>query len=115
MAHLIGIADKFETRMQNLNYDMQAKQCFRYKDSDGIQYVQFKDGSVIVEPDMDNVVVFDKNEWRDFENAQHLTVVGWLDALVLENMHSRADITKHPIATTTELELAPDSTKSAKA
>lgn len=74
--HLVGMAHKFEQRLIDLIDDMRDARMHCYEDEDGVHYIQFGDGSVMVEPDADQIVIMDVNEWLDFENASHVTECG---------------------------------------
>jgi hypothetical protein len=69
----LSMADMFEGRMNDLVEHMRDTGVNCYEGSDGVHYIQFGDGSVIVDPDLDALATFDVNEWHDFENADHIT------------------------------------------
>jgi hypothetical protein len=71
----LSIADMFEGRMNDLVNDVQDARVHRYEDSGGVHYIQFGDGSVLVEPDAD-LMAFDMNEWHDFMHAEVITKCG---------------------------------------
>jgi hypothetical protein len=68
----LSMAKRFEERLQGIIDDMRDARVRCYEGTGG-HYIQFGDGSVATEPDMEQFVTLDENDWLDFENAAEVT------------------------------------------
>ena len=77
MGNYLSMADRFEERFNDLIGDMRDARTHCYEDGNGTHYIQFGDGSVIVEPDGDAVATFSSaDEWEQFVDQAEVTERG---------------------------------------